>query len=176
MPTLSARTLLPAALDFDLRRNSVAKELLRLTMSNPDTLSQLNRLLTIEYRSLPMYLHDADPWTRSADEAAQQALKHIIADQLKLSQRIAAYIQDLGEAPTPDEFPMELTDLHFLSLEYLLGELLRYQRQAIADLEDCVAALAHDHDARRLAEEALGMERAHLESLEQVASQPTAAG
>lgn len=150
-------------------------------MSNPDTLSQLNRLLTIEYRSLPMYLHDADPWARSSDEAAREALDHIIADQLHMSQRIASHIQDLGEAASPAEFPMEFTDLHFLSLEYLLRELLRYQRQAIADLEECVAALAESddadaEDAQRLAEETLGMERAHLESLEHFAMQPAPAG
>lgn len=145
-------------------------------MTHPDTLSQLNRLLTIEFRSLPMYLHDADPWASSADDAAREALTNIIADQMQMSQQIAAYIQDLGEAPTPDEFPMEFTDLHFLSLDYLLNELLRYQQAAVAGLEECVAALSDDRDACSLAEEALGMERAHLEALEQVAAQPAAAG
>lgn len=145
-------------------------------MSDLDTLSQLNRLLTIEYRSLPMYLHDADPWAHASDSAGRDMLNDIIADQRQASQRIAAFIQDMDEAPSPDEFPMEFTDLHFLSLDYLLGELLRYQRIAVEDLEDCVGALSHEPEARNLAEEILGMERAHLESIEQIASQPVAAG
>ncbi len=145
-------------------------------MSNPETLRQLNRLLTIEFRSLPMYLHDADPWASSSEDVTSDTLANIIADQMQMSQRIAGYIQELDEAPTPGEFPMEFTDLHFLSLDYLRNELLRHQQIAISELEECVAALADDRDARQLAEEALGMERAHLEALEQAAAQPAAAG
>ena len=31
-------------------------------MTNADTLTVMNRLLAILYRSLPLYLHDAQPW------------------------------------------------------------------------------------------------------------------
>lgn len=143
-------------------------------MSTADTVTLLNQVLTIEYRSMPMYLHDADPWARSSDESARETLANIIADQLQMSQKVAAFLQDMGEAATPGEFPMEFTDLHFLSLDFLLHELLGYQKAAIAGLETCVAGLAHDREAQDLAAEALGMERAHLEAIEQIAAQPAA--
>jgi hypothetical protein len=131
-----------------------------------DTIEQLNRLLEIEYRSFPMYLGDASPWLGDGDEPAAEALANIVADQRAMSQRIAGMVLDLGGRIAPGEYPMQFTDTHFLSLDYLLKELHYYQRQDIADIERLVASLAGHRAAHELAEEALGAERAHLEAIE----------
>ena len=56
----------------------------------------LNQLLVIHYRSLPMYLLDASPWTHRGDEKASEALNDIVTDQRQTCQRIAdAVIQRL---------------------------------------------------------------------------------
>jgi bacterioferritin (cytochrome b1) len=137
-----------------------------------NVIEQLNRLLEIEYRSFPMYLADAAPWTSQHDERAVEALKNIVADQRVMSQRIGELILDLGGRIEPGEYPLQFTDTHFLSLDYLLKDLQYYQRQDIADIERIVARLAGDREARELAEEALGAERAHLEAIEALLSQP----
>ena len=138
----------------------------------PDVIESLNRLLEIEYRSFPMYLGDAAPWSSEADAKAVEALKHITADQQAMSRRIAELILDLGGRIEPGEYPTQFTDTHFLSIEFLLKELVYYQRQDIADIEQVVAGLAGHREARELAEETLGAERAHLEALEGLIAQP----
>jgi hypothetical protein len=135
-------------------------------LGKSDIIEQLNRLLEIEYRSFPMYLGDASPWLGDGDEPAAEALANIVADQQATSQRIAEMILDLGGRIAPGEYPMQFTDTHFLSLDYLLKELHYYQRQDIADIEQIVANLAGHRAAQELAEETLGAERAHREAIE----------
>ena len=70
-------------------------------------------------------------------------------------------------------FPMEYTDMNMLSLDFLVQEMIRCQKRDIADIERIVAELGADREARELAEEVLGSERAHLEALEELVNQPT---
>ncbi|NIP84833.1 MAG: hypothetical protein GTO03_04460, partial [Planctomycetales bacterium] len=74
----------------------------------------LNQLLVIHYRSLPMYLLDAAPWTHRGDEPATEALQDIVSDQQRTCQRIAdAVIQREGIVRMGD-YPTEFTDMNFL--------------------------------------------------------------
>ncbi|MGH7138990.1 MAG: hypothetical protein ACREHD_24860 [Pirellulales bacterium] len=132
----------------------------------------LNELFGIEYRSFPMYLIDASPWTHHGDEKATETLHNIVADQKMMVQRIGEFIFDAGGRVETGEYPMEFTDTHFLSLDFLLKELLRYQRQDVAAIERIVSQLGEARAARELAEETLGMERAHLEAIEALVAQP----
>jgi hypothetical protein len=63
---------------------------------------------------------------------------------------------------------MEFTDTNDLSLEYLVTQLIRYQRQDIAKIEHIVPTLEHHPAAHALALEALGSQRAHLDSLDEL--------
>ena len=99
-------------------------------------------------------------------------LADIIADQKAMAGRIAELIDARGANVDHGTFPMEFTDLNLLSLDYLLRELVRYQKRDIATIERLIAGLAGDREARELAEEVLGSERAHLEALEELAIQP----
>lgn len=141
-------------------------------MTKQRALELLNELLHVEYRSFAMYLTEACPWTRNSDQKAAEALDNIVADQKLMAQRIAELILDSGGRLEPGEYPMEFTDTHFLSLDFLLTELLRYQRQDIAAIERIVAQLSEVRAARELAEETLGMERAHLEAIDALVAQP----
>jgi hypothetical protein len=127
----------------------------------------LNRLLTLEYRSFPIYLTDAAPWTGGpGDDKAAAALDDIVADQQAMAKRIADLILELNGRIEPGEYPMEFTDAHFLSLDYLIKELLRHQQRNIGELEILVRELSDHRRARDLAEETLGSERAHMEAIE----------
>ncbi len=138
------------------------------------TIDLLNQLLAIVYRSFPIYLADASPWTHEGDERAAETLKNIVLDQQASAQRIVELILQLGGRFEPGEYPMEYTDTHFLSLDFLLKELLRYQRRDVAAIERIVAGLAGHREARELAEETRGSERAHLEAIEALVAQPAA--
>ncbi len=63
---------------------------------------------------------------------------------------------------------MTFTDTHDLSLDYLVNELVDYQRQDIAAIEKCVVDLNADGNGRALAEEVLGNARGHFESLKEL--------
>jgi len=144
-------------------------------MTKLGTYHALNRLLTILYRSLPLYLDYACPWTYRGDEKAVATLRNIVAGQKQLSTRVAQAVMALG--PTEiGEFPIEFLDMHDLSLDFLVKKLIEYQKKDIAALEQCAAELAPDRKASALADEALGAARGHLESLEDLASQPASNG
>lgn len=145
-------------------------------MSQAETLSVMNRLLAILYRALPLYLHDAQPWRgkNQHDERAAKALALIVDEQRGLSQRVADFILENGGEPSPGAYPLEFSDAnwHFVGLEYLLQPLIEHQQMDIERIARCVADLHDDRTARVLAEEALGVARAHLETLEELAGKP----
>ncbi len=141
-----------------------------IPMRRIDSVEVLNRLLALQYRSLPMYLNEACPWTHPGDESASATLAQLVADHKAYSSRIAEAILDRNGAILPSGYPMEFTDTHLLSLDFMVGELIKYQRRDITQVEHCVADLAADPPARALAEEVLGNARGHLESLEELAA------
>ena len=141
-------------------------------MAQANTIAALNRLFVIEHRSLPIYLADACPWTHTGDERAITALEHIIADQKEMAVRIAELVDTRGQNVSYGSFPMEYAELNLLSLDFLVREMIHCQCRDIAAMERIVADLAGDPEARDLAEQVLGAERAHLETLEELTNQP----
>ncbi|HEX3654627.1 MAG TPA: hypothetical protein VHV55_02405 [Pirellulales bacterium] len=137
------------------------------------TIDLLNRLLVIEYRSLSMYLLDATPWTHPGDEKATAALRSIVHTQRSLAQRLATAIMERGGTVETGEYPMDFAELNFLSLDFLLKELLRHGKQRIAQVE-LIANRMLDSEGHELALEVLGAEKAHVEMLQEFAGQPAA--
>ncbi len=144
-------------------------------MTPTDPNAVLNRLLAIIYRSFPMYLADAAPWIHPGDERAKEVLGHIFNDYQMYVGRITDLLLDRRQLPSFGDYPMAFTDTHDLSFDYLIGELIYYQRQDIAAIRQCVDDLRTDLTARALAEEVLGNARGHLQSLEEFLSKPAAA-
>jgi hypothetical protein len=136
-------------------------------MRTRDRAATLNRLLQIHYRSLPMYLASAKPWVPRGHEKAAETLELVVADQKRTIEKITQALLDLGADIRVGEFPMVYTDMHDLSVDYVLKELVEAQRQDIAAIEGCVAELAGDP----LAQEALGAAKGHLESLEEAVAE-----
>src|SRR6516165_2114316 len=107
-----------------------------------DPIDVLSRLFQIVNRSLPMYLSGAEPWTHPGDESAAKALADMVADQKLYAGRIAeAILRERGRVDGGD-FPMEFTELNMLSLDFLLGEMIRRQKLDIAAIERCIAELS----------------------------------
>jgi len=141
-------------------------------MAAAKSFDALNRLHVIEHRSLATYLADACPWTHPGDEPATKAIASILADQQAMAGRVAELIDARNGRVARGSFPMEYTDMNMLSLDFLITELVRCQKRDISEIEQIVADLATDREARELAEEVLGSERAHLEALEELLRQP----
>jgi len=142
-------------------------------MSRPDSVVLLNQLLGIHYHSLPMYLKDAAPWTRPGDEQAIEVIRRLIADHRATSKRLAEAIAERRGVLDAGEFPMSFTGIHDVALDYLIGRLIDCQKVDIESIDKISSQLIHDPHARSLADECLGAAKGHLESLEELAGQPT---
>jgi len=140
-------------------------------MDSEGSIDVLNRLLTIEMRSLPMYLVNTSSWDDPHNEAAVQTIIHTAEDQQAMASRVARLIQMREGAVVVGEFPMAYTDLNFLSLDFLLRRLVAAQRGDVEAVRRCVEELDKDPIARELAEEILGAEKAHLEAFEELVTQ-----
>lgn len=100
-----------------------------------------------------------------------ESIAAMVADQDALAKRIGQMVIDREALPREGEFPMEFTDMHDLSIDYLLGAAQGYQQQDIATLQQLIEALQFAPAAKSLAEEALGMAKGHLDSLGELAEQ-----
>ncbi|QGJ70549.1 Hypothetical protein PBC10988_22460 [Planctomycetales bacterium 10988] len=132
-----------------------------------ELIDRLNELLRLQYCSLPRFLQYVSPWTGASQVGLQEIVSQTAIDHTELCHRIAEAILEKGGSPLPGEFSPDFTDLHFLSLEYLLKELLFYTRQDIETLTQFVESWQSTPLAQTLAEEALGAEKAHLDLLEE---------
>jgi hypothetical protein len=145
---------------------------LTIAMPSSDTIEILNRVLVLVMRSFPQYLRYAKPYIPPGREKVLETINDIVLSQDRLADRIGRYISDSGGLPDPGRFPVELTDTHDLAIDFLIREAIAYQREDIANFEQCVEALRLTPAAESLAAEALGMAKGHLESLQELATTP----
>jgi hypothetical protein len=138
-------------------------------MASPDTIDVLNRVLAILERSFPQYLQYARPYIPPGRENVPKALSEIAACQDSLAARVSEMIFESGSLPEKAKFPIEFTDTHDLSIDYLIEEAIGYQKQDIAGLNECVESLNLAPSAQALALEALGMAKGHRKRLEELA-------
>ena len=132
------------------------------------TMNLLNELLAMHSFSLPSYLASAKPWIRRGDTKSGDLLRLIAADQRRMADRIGAVIVESGGTVQPGEFPMLFTDMHDLSTDYLLNQVMEFQRHDVARIGEIVAQLERSPAAVAIAKEALGAAKAHLDQLEEL--------
>ena len=137
-------------------------------MNSATTNDVLNRLMVVHNRSLPMYLGFAVPWWSDGDAPAAELLAQIVSDQRQIVDRIGEMIVDNAGEVIQGEFPLAFTALHDLSFDFLLQEMLRHQERAITVIEQCLAQLPQASPARTLAEEVLGIAKAHFDALREL--------
>ena len=137
---------------------------------------RLMQLLLHHYRSLPIFLTEAVPWTHRGDERATSVLMDIVAGQRDLSNRIAAELEQRGWPLDMGEYPMEYLDLHFLSLDFLLQRLVENQQREVDAIGRLSAEMDEDPVAHDLAQEALGAAKGYLESLTELVPDVVAGG
>ncbi len=125
----------------------------------------LNRLLVIHSRSLPNFLVYAHPWWKDDHVKATEVLANIVGDQRNIAARAGRLIVENDGAVASGQFPDRFSTLHDLSLDFLLAELIRYQDRTIAAIEQLVRQLPRASMAQGLAQEALGMAKAHRTAL-----------
>jgi len=141
-------------------------------MSSSESIDILNRVLAILERSFTQYMRYAKPYVPPGREGFSQTLEEIVAGQNALALRVSHTVSEAGGLPDTGEFPINYTDSHDLSIDYLIQEAIDGQKQDIADFSQCVEALRLAPSSQSLASEALGLARGNLEKLEALAAQP----
>lgn len=134
----------------------------------------LNRVMVMHERSLPMYLAYAAPFIGHGDEAASEVLSQIVTDQKYLVEKIGDFLIEHDHAVGHGHWDMNFTSLHDVSLHYLLSEVIRRQKQLVSDLTKYAEKLASFPAPKALVQEALGMAKGHLESLEELSTSAVA--
>lgn len=135
-------------------------------MPATESIAALNRVLGVVLRSFPQYLRWSRPWVPPGHERQLEALEKIVSEQEAFAERIFEAIDDLGGLPDTGEFPMEFTDTHDLSIDYMMREAVGYCQQDVAELEAAAATPNLAPQAALLVNEALNMAKRQLASLE----------
>ena len=143
-------------------------------MPSSDTIEILNRVLVLLTRSFPQYMRWARPYIPAGREKVTETIDQIVAGQNALADRLSQYIFESGGLPDPGRFPIEFTDTHDLGIDFLIQEAIGYQKEDIANLQECVDALRLAPAAQALASEVLGLAKGNLESLEELRVKPGA--
>lgn len=132
----------------------------------------LNELLQAEYRSFPRFLGEVHLHARAEDRSAVEALSAIAVQQEEAAGRIAALLDRRGCPWQSGCYPIEYTDTHLVAVDGVWQELAERQQAHVAFVERCAQSLRGDREARELAEEVLGAERAHLETIRGLQHEP----
>lgn len=135
--------------------------------TRPSDSAALNQLLNLLRYSFPQYMPFTSPYVPAAHFDSPSVLADVAADQMLLADKIAERIDALGESPTLSGFPMEYTDTHDLSIDYLLRRAIRYQRADIETLRQLSASLELSPRIKPIVDEAIGLARGHLECMEE---------
>ena len=137
-----------------------------MPMPAAESIDVLNKVLGIVLRSFPQYLRWSRPWVPPGHERELEVLEKIVIEQEAFAERIFDAIDDLGGLPDTGEFPMEFTDTHDLSIDYMMREAVGYGRQDVAALESAAANPNVAPPAATLVTEALNLAKRQLASLE----------
>ncbi len=140
---------------------------------NAPTVALLQEIVRRESLSMLTYVGEAFPWTppREADTLAR--VKQLVAEHNEVVTGLGRYLTSLRHPLTfLGSFPSSFTTINFLSLSYILGQLVVAERTGIAALERDLAAL-HDKDAHTRLEHLLHVKKKHLETLEFLAASHT---
>jgi hypothetical protein len=129
----------------------------------------LQNLLRRQERSLLQFIHEAYPWTKPGEEKLVQELKQLIHEEQEAAIKLANYLRRRRMLPYVGPFPMSYANLLFVSLDYLLPQLVEHERKELAQIGRDLHAV-HDAEARHQVQEILDLKQRHLKKLEELAA------
>lgn len=130
--------------------------------------ARLNGFVISIGRSLLQYADECWPWVGNSEAELQATFRQLAALQ---RQEVAAICELLDLRRWTIDFggyPTDYTDLHFVSLDFLLARIIAGEQANLADLEDAVHACEDDLAAVDVLGEVLTTERKIVERLQAV--------
>jgi hypothetical protein len=140
-----------------------------MEMNHLDAAS-LQEILGREGSSLLQYARDSYPWASRDKRIVLERLNELIEDEQKSAAAIANLLTRSHYAlPAMGAYPSDFTTINFISLDYLLPELVQAQQRALASIEAAVIQISHER-ARATVEGLLDTKRRDLKVLEDLAA------
>ena len=131
----------------------------------------LGDLLIDLSRCLLQYVGEGWPWT-AGDESEQQIIDELVARQKQGVARLAELLSSRRVSIDFGTYPTDYTDLQYLALDHLLGQLVVSQ-QALVDLFGYATTnCAADRQAVVIVEDIHAAERDNLSQLQVLAAKP----
>ena len=130
--------------------------------------AKLNQLVVDLGRSLLQFVGEVSPWTPANAAAARDAVARLVSQQQRDVTRLTDLLVARG---CPIDFGMypadftEKTNLHFLSLKFLLPRIIASQEALVAELDEAAHTCIDDPEAVTVLGEVLSAERAGTEEL-----------
>lgn len=131
--------------------------------------SALNDLLILSYRSLLQYAMECGAWSDEDSSGEQQAVAAMAVEQQAIVGQIAELLDRRQFSIDFGTFP-DWSEMHFVSLDYLLTKLITDEEALVAAIERTQPTLKADSVASALAFELLHVERQHLTRLRELAA------
>ena len=127
--------------------------------------AKLNELLIAVGRSLLQYVGQCSSWSSRSQAAMEEEFKRSVAVQQEHVAQLSALLTERRWTIDFGGFPATYTDLHFLSLKYLLKLIRVDQQTLVAELEEASHTCVHDPEAATLISEILKSEKEITERL-----------
>lgn len=105
-------------------------------VTTPDELNrQMNRLLIDMGRSLLQYVGECWPWTGEEKAAERRAVAGLVRRQQRQIGRLVDFLSRRDWPIDFGSYPTEYTDLHYVALDYLLGQLIYNETELAREAE-----------------------------------------
>jgi hypothetical protein len=137
--------------------------------------AKLNQLLIDVGRSLLQYSGECSAWASKSQADIEQQFPKLVAEQQHHVEQLSDLLTERRWTIDFGGFPASFTDFHFLSLKYLLKQILNNQRAFLLELEEAAHTCVHDPEAAELIGEILASERQITEQVQAMSAGPTGA-
>ena len=97
--------------------------------------SALNGALVRLNRSLLQYAGESWPWADAEAAGERAVIDSLVERQRKHVARLSDLLLDRHWAPDFGVYPTEYTDLHYVALDYLLGQLVHNETELAREVE-----------------------------------------
>src|SRR5579864_2251226 len=134
-------------------------------MADQNHSAVVNRVVVRVYRCLLQYAQECWPWTTATETPGveppeQKAIEQMAARQRDFVARLVDVLTERGAVVDLGSFP-DFSEMHYVSLDYLLGKLIADEQKLIFELEAAQRALQGDA-ALGLVTELLAGEKGNL--------------